>query len=87
MSKHQVKESDENFPSSKSRKFWGKAEVVKINKKELQVPDMSKHTRIIQKGPYFICTSCPHEHTIPLDPNKYTVKDGKIVPLDKPIKK
>lgn len=42
-----------------------------------------KHYLEWQDG-YAVCTSCPHQHTIPIDPSKFELKDGKV--LAKPPK-
>jgi len=39
------------------------------------------HYLVWQDG-YAVCNSCPHQHTIPLDPNKFDLIDGR--PVKKP---
>lgn len=42
---------------------------------------------LIWENNYAVCTSCPFQHTIPLDPNKYNLVDGKIVKKEPLAKK
>lgn len=34
---------------------------------------------LVWRGPYAMCVTCPYPHTIPFDPIKFDLKDGKIV--------
>ena len=72
------KKIPENLPPSSDKEFWGDAETHSISLKKN--PVMSKHKKLIMRGPYLVCLSCPFEHTIPgyiLD------KKGKLVKVKK----
>ncbi len=74
------REIPKNLPSSLDKEFWAKEAVTTlIDTEKLSKPNMTKHFPIVKKGPYFICRGCPFEHSIPLDPNKWDVKDGRLV--------
>jgi len=71
----------EELPSSSDERFWPKRSTKVFPKP--QPRRVKEHYPIVKRGPYFICTGCPNEHTISVDPKKFTVKDGRLVPLDK----
>ena len=81
--------SDE-LPSSKDTDFWGKdAKIVHANKEDIEKQrqalfDMTGklHQPMIVGGE-FICSSCPYQHSLPIDPRKFTISvSGQIVPID-----
>lgn len=58
--------------------FWGKDAATE----KVKVPDVkaAKHHKLKMQGGYFICTSCPYEHTVPLNPKKYELdREGNVV--------
>ena len=71
------------LPPSSDKEFWSEAGVNLIDLKEVEkqikIIKLKDHYPVYQQGPYFICRGCPFKHTIPLDPNKFMVKEGKIV--------
>jgi len=73
------------LPPSSDKEFWGdsfhaerKTEDIK---RETVIP--SKHG-IQMVGREFICTTCPHTHSLSIDPDKYTLDhSGQIIAIDK----
>ena len=75
----------ENLPKSSDDRFWTKdAERIQIDLDKLQKPDMTKH-HLEWRGPHAVCTTCPYQHTIPLDFRKYDIINGQ--PIKKAIDK
>ncbi len=86
----------EDLPSSENQEFWGKddsgrgvARMVKARREDIEQQRQElfaatgkNHTPKIV-GRVFICTSCPYEHTLPIDPNKFTLNHtGQVVAID-----
>ncbi len=75
------------LPPSHDQNFWIDNEGTEImNKDEInarasQMAASMQNHQVKQIGREFICQSCPVIHTLPLDPDKFTVKDGFIVPV------
>ena len=67
-----------NLPSTEDKEFWGDSDVNLINLQKGK-DFMKKHHPVYIVGGVFVCRGCPYEHTINLNPNKFTIKDGYIV--------
>jgi hypothetical protein len=68
----------QNLPTSEDKEFWGDSDV-NIIKLQKEKGFMKNHYPVYIKGGVFVCQGCPYEHTINLDSNKFTIKDGYIV--------
>lgn len=78
--KHERGNGIGDLPPSSDKKFWGEnADVNLINKND--IPRITPNCgNFKQQGPFVICGTCPHSHTIPgFTLNRY----GKLVKLDK----
>ncbi len=76
------------LPPSSDKEFWGDdfhsvvRRVSDIAEETANIKQIMSNHRIQMQGQEFICSSCPHMHSIPLDPRKYTLNvKGQIVPL------
>lgn len=82
-----------DLPSVKDKSFWHDSphvleslERVEQRRQALISQIDGKH-EVKLRGREFICVSCPFEHTIPVDADKYTLdNNGKIVPIDVKVK-
>lgn len=63
----------ENLPGSSDKEFW----LGDINQTQVVKKKAEKTHRLVKKGPYVVCVSCPYEHTVPLDPD--SIEDNTIV--------
>lgn len=78
------------LPHSANDKFWGKdAQRTSVDKAEIAqktadlVATMNGNHKLRQYGREFICESCPHRHTVPINPNTHTLNhQGEIVAID-----
>jgi len=70
------KKISENLPPSSDKEFWEDAEIHTINLDKVPKKQMGKHNKLIMRGPYLVCLSCPFEHTIP---GYMLNKRGKLV--------
>jgi hypothetical protein len=70
----------ENLPPSSDKDFWGDSEIGVIKRHSFE---MNNHYPVYIRGGVFVCKGCPFEHTLPLSTDKFTVKDGHVLPLDK----
>lgn len=82
-------EFQEQLPHSDDKKFWGDAQINKQNKEEIERQRQElfaitgKNHKPMMQGREFICTSCPYRHSLPIDPNKYTMDhSGNVIPID-----
>lgn len=86
MAGHQLRSNKElkDLPPSSNKKFWGEdARINLVDKNSIPKMRVKEHFPIVRQGPYFVCKGCPYEHTIPLDPKKFEIKEGRLVRLDK----
>lgn len=73
----------ENLPKSSDDSFWTPdGERNKIELDKLVRPDMTKHS-LVRRGIYAVCVTCPHQHTLALDFEKYDIINGQ--PVKKPL--
>lgn len=73
------KVSIQDLPPS-DHPFWGgeDASVSRIPQDQIVPPKMNEHY-LVWQGPWAVCTKCPYTHTIPIDPLKYDLVDGRPV--------
>jgi hypothetical protein len=64
-----------DLPPSSDREFW-KGSVVTV---EVALDKAMGEHYLVWRAGYAVCTSCPYEHTIPLNPKRYNLVDGKVV--------
>lgn len=81
------------FPSSADKKFWGDAGIITANKQDIEKQReelfaiTGKNHKPTMQGREFVCTSCPFLHTLPIDPNRYTMNHiGEVVPIDTTVR-
>ena len=72
-----------NLPPTSDKEFW----IGEINQTEVGPLEVPKEHYLVQHGAYVICTSCSNRHTVPIDLDKYEVKDGTILLKDKKVVK
>jgi hypothetical protein len=67
-----------DLPSSKKKEFWGDAEITLI-----PIPLLTTETtHFFEKiGGQIVCTSCPSNHMVPIDPQKYRTECGRLLPI------
>lgn len=65
-----------SLPPSDDKEFWGENEIEVV---DVPTPKVEETHYLVWRGPFAVCTSCPYEHTIPVDPKKYDIKNGVLV--------
>ena len=74
--------STSDLPPTSDKEFWGDGKTYQTQKFR---ESPSKEHYLDWVGPHAVCFSCKYKHTVPLDPNKYDLKDGRIVKLGKRV--
>lgn len=79
----------EELPGTKDKEFWGDAKHITANREDIekQRQELFELNGKMHKpkivGREFVCTSCPFEHTLPIDINKFTLGlNGAVIPID-----
>ena len=76
------------LPTS-SHPMWDGAHMQQVGMDELErqrklMYDTMKDHKPLMRGQEFVCTSCPFEHTLGIDPTKFTIDHtGTVIPIDK----
>ena len=66
-----------DLPKSDDKEFWG--EDAKTTQIPIKRNKAEPEHRLEWKGPYAVCTTCEYKHTIPLDRDKFDLKNGCII--------
>lgn len=82
----------EHLPPSDDAEFWQDGQKHSVSKAEIEaqrqdmIKKMSTHNKLRIVGREIICSSCPHEHTLPLSVDEWTLDmNGKLVMLDNSV--